>query len=317
MTLNRDELRTAVAEIATSAGVSTNGKSAMAELIVRSAEPTHLALNLFNMFMPVLSLQPGDNIMRKVRRGRYPVRTMVPGTMHLTDAVYSVDKTAFMFDRVIAGTSANLWDVQSGDIGTVESMRTELQADVIDSIVAKVFNLLTTVWNASDTPANYTDASVGGITQLILDNMIEEILERAGSVKAIVGQRRALLPVYDFAGYKGIVTVAGQSGTALELPQFQEFYRTNSVTEYKGIPLVQLNQVFAENLPDVRERLIRTDVVLVVGADAGVIATMGGFEYQDYTDMRTQPANYVLHGYQAYAMLIDAPDRVGVIKTNT
>ena len=147
--------------------------------------------------------------------------------------------------------------------------------------------------------------------------MIEEILERAGSVKAIVGQRRALLPVYDFAGYKGIVTVAGQSGTALELLQFQEFYRTNSVTEYKGIPLVQLNQVFAENLPDVRERLIRTDVVLVVGADAGVIATMGGFEYQDYTDMRTQPANYVLHGYQAYAMLIDAPDRIGVIKTNT
>lgn len=317
MALTKEELKTAIAEHAKNAGNSPNGRSALAEIIVRSAEPNHLALDIFNMFMPVTQLNPGDSVMRKVRRGRYPVRQMVPGTMHLTDTVYNAEKVAFMFDRLVAGTSHNLWEVQSGDVGTVEQMRKDLQADVIDSIVAKVFNMLTTVWNATDTANNYTDASSGGITQTVLDAMIENVMERAGGVRAIVGQRRALLPIYDFAGYKGIVTVAGQSGTALALPQFEEFYRTNRVTEYKGIPLVELNQIFKESLPDVREKLIRTDVTLVIGEDAGTIATMGGFEYQDYTDMRTQPANYVLHGWQAYSLLVDQIDRIGVILGNT
>ena len=44
---------------------------------------------------------------------------------------------------------------------------------------------------------------------------------------------------------------------------------------------------------------------------------MDGFEYQDYTDPTTQPANYVLHGWQAYGMIIDDVEQIGIIKTNT
>jgi hypothetical protein len=315
--MNREELKTAIAEIAAQAGVSANGRSAMAETIVRISEPNRLSLDIFNMFMPVTALQPGDNIQRVVRKGRYPVRQMVPNTMHLTDATYFQDKTQFVFDRLIAGTSCDLWTLNSGDIGTVEQMRTDLRGDVIDSIVAKVFNLLTTVWNSTDTPNNYTDASSGGITSTVLDAMIENVMERASGVRAIVGQRRALLPVYEFAGYEPIVTVVGQSGTALVTPAFEEFYRTNRVSQYKGIPLVELNQVFRNDLPDVNSKMIRTDVVLVVGDQAGEIATMGGFEYQDFTDMRRQPPSYQLHGWQAYGMLVTDPERIGVIKTNT
>jgi hypothetical protein len=315
--MNREELKIAIAEIAGQAGMSPNGRSAMAETIVRVSEPQRLSLEIFNLFMPVTSMQPGDNIMRTVRKGRYPVRQMVPNTMHLTDATWFQDKTQFMFDRLIAGTSCDLWTLNSGDIGTVEQMRTDLRADVIDSIVAKVFNLLTTVWNATDTPSNYTDASSGGITSTILDAMIENVMERAGSVRAIVGQRRALLPVYSFATSVPVVVVAGQSGTAIPTPSFDEFYRSNKVSLYKGIPMVELNQVFANDLPDVNRKLIRTDVVLVVGDQAGEIATMGGFEYQDFTDMRRQPPSYQLHGWQAYGMLVTDPERIGVIKTNT
>jgi hypothetical protein len=41
---------------------------------------------------------------------------------------------------------------------------------------------------------------------------------------------------------------------------------------------------------------------------------MDGFEYQDYTDPTTQPANYVLHGWQAYGMIVDDVQSLGVLK---
>ena len=310
-------LKTAIAEYAKEAGNSPSGKSAMAEIIVKMTEPQHLALEIFRQFMPVRSLNPGDSLMHKVKRGRYPVRSMVPGTSHLMDAVYQGDKVAFLFDSLIAGTNANLWEIRSGDIGTVQEMRANLRKDVIDGIVSKVFNLLTTVWNTTDTPSNYIDASSTGITQVQLDAMIENILEKNGSVRAIFGQRRALLPIYDFAGYKGVEITAGATGTVMPLPQLEEYYRTNRVTSYKNIALVELDQIFASDLPDVNRKLIPTDKVLVIGADAGQIVTFGGFEYQDYTDFRTQPANYVLHGWQQYGMIVDDVEAIGVIKTNT
>jgi hypothetical protein len=317
MTVSREALRTALAEYVQTAGTSTNGRSALAEIIVESVEPNHLSLAIFSQFLPVVSLKPGDSVMRKVRRGRYPVRQLVPGTSHLTDTVYSADKVAYMFDALIAGTSHNLWELQSGDLDSVEKMRSDLQADVIDNIVSKIFTVLSTSWNATDTPTNYIDASSTGVTQTVLDTMIETILDTSGRVRAITGSRRALLPIYDFSGYKGVVVETGVSGTAIPLPQLEEFYRTNRVTSYKGIPLIEVDQVYKEDLPDVKAKMIPTDKVLVIGENAGSVALMGGFEYQDYTDMRTQPPNYVLHGWQQYAVLIDQITKLGVIKSNT
>lgn len=242
---------------------------------------------------------------------------MVPGQMHLADQVHVQDKIIRAFDRLIAGATCSLWELNSGEIGTVQSITRDLRADLTDNLVARVFNLLTTVWNATDTPSNYVDASSGGITSTILDDMIEEILERAGSVKAIVGARRALLPIYEFATSVPVIVESGVSGTALPTDQFLEFYRNNRVTSYKGIPLVELGQVFSGNLPNIREKLIPTDKIVVVGDNAGEIALMGGFETQDYTDMRKQPPEYVIHGWQAYSVIFDAIDRVGLIKTNT
>lgn len=315
--MTREELKLAVAEVAKSAGNSPSGRSAMAELIVRTVEPMHLSLDLFSSFMPVTTLNPGDEIQYKVRKGRYPIATMVPGSMHLAHQVYRQDKLVRAFDRLITGATCNVWELQAGEMGTVEEMRAQLRADLFDTLVSRVFNLLSTIWNTTDTPSNYFDASSGGVTAAVLDDAIENVLERAGSVRAIFGSRRALFPIYEFATSVPVIVESGVSGTAIPTNAFLEFYSNNKITTYKGIPLIELNQVYANQLPDVNEKLIPTDKIVVIGDRAGEIALMGGFEYQDYTDMRKQPAEYVLHGWQQYSMIVDSPDRIAVIKSNT
>lgn len=229
----------------------------------------------------------------------------------------TTQKKYVMFDRIIAGAKANLMELQSGDIGTAQSMRNDLKMDLTDAIAGRVFNLLTTVWNSTDTPSNYNDASSGGITRTVLDAMIERVLLRAGEVRAIVGVRKALFPIYEFSTSVPVVVETGHSGTAIPTPQFNQYYSNNVVTTYKGIPVVAMPQIFRNALPDVNETLVRTDTVLVIGKDAGVIGLMDGFQYQDFTDYRVQPADYILHGWQQYAILVDAIDKVGIIKGNT
>jgi hypothetical protein len=314
MSLSRDDLKKVYAERAETIGKSA--RSAYAETILELVNPNHLSLDIFSAFMPVEQLNPGDNLQRRVRKGKYKVRTMVPGSMHLTDKTTYQDQFFYMFDRLIAGTAHSLWEVQSGDIGTVENMRRELQADITDEIVSRVFTLLGTVWNASDTPNNYADASSGGLTSTILDNMIENVMDFAGGVRAIVGTRRALLPVYEFALYKEFALTGTNTdavGFAIN-DRLNEWANTGRVGTYRGARLVELPNIRRNRLPGVDDLLLDTTKVIVVGNDPGKIALMGGFDTQDYTDFRTQPANYVLHGWQAYSMFVDSPEQIGVIK---
>ncbi len=326
MKLTREQLAKAIAEKANTAGVSRNKQSAYADLVMSVVEPNHLTLDLFSAFLPVRQMNPGDRVGKTVRRGRYPVRTMVPGSKHLTDVTDFVEQMTFMFDRLIAGTNRSVWEIESGDVGTVEQMRTDLRADIFDELVSKVFTLLSTVWNGTDTPSNYADASSGGVTANVLDAMIETIIDRSGQVRSIVGSRRALLPIYTFAQYREFVL----TGTATDrgfgiTTAFEEFTRLNKVSTYKGIQLVELPQVYRNRLPinatgtlrSAEQRMIPTDKILVIGNQAGEVALMGETAYQDYTDPTTQPPNYVLHSWQSYGMIIEDVEQIGVIKTNT
>jgi len=67
-------------------------------------------------------------------------------------------------------------------------------------------------------------------------------------------------------------------------------------------------------LRDASQRMIDDTRVLVIGDNAGEVLLMDGFEYQDYTDFTFQPANYVLHGWQSYGMVVTDAQRIGVIK---
>lgn len=311
------ELQKAYAEAAKSIGISGDkAHSAFAETIVQLVQPNHVTLDVLSSFFPTERLNPGDNLMRRVRKGKYKVHSMVPGSMHLHSNVSYQDQYAFMFDRLTAGVTHSLWEIKSGDIGTVEEMRAELEADIIDVLVGKVFELLGTLWSSSLTPNNYADASSGGLTATILDAMMENVIDEAGTVQAIVGTRRALLNVYSFSGYKEYA-LSGTGTDAVGLPinsRLEERRNTGRVKVYNGAPLIELPNIRKGYLPGVTRKLLDTSKVLVIGADAGMAALMGGFETQDYTDFRTQPANYVLDGWQAYSMLVDMPEMIGVIK---
>jgi hypothetical protein len=106
--LLEDKYVKALAEVVKTAGNDPMKKSAFATVMMDVIQPNRLTLDLFSAFLPVVSLNPGDEIARKVTRGRYPVRTMVPGSKHLTDVTSFVDKYTFVFDRLIAGTSHNV-----------------------------------------------------------------------------------------------------------------------------------------------------------------------------------------------------------------
>jgi len=105
--MDREQLSRAVAEVARTAQDAgrTGRRTAYADLVVDVIQPNHLSLDLFSAFMPVTQMQPGDLRGRRVRRGRYPIRTMVPGSKHLTDVLDYLEYQTFMFDRLIAGTS--------------------------------------------------------------------------------------------------------------------------------------------------------------------------------------------------------------------
>lgn len=313
--MEKQELLKALAETAATAGQGANGKSAFAETLIQLVEPNHLSLDLFNTFMPTRQAQLGDTIIKRVRRGRYGVQTMVPGTNHLVSQPMDVqDYHTYIFDRLIGGVRESVWNLRNGDLTTIDGMRRQLQFDLTDNLIAKVFSLLTSVWNSTDTPSHY--AQTATLTYPTLDTMIENVLYTAGQVRAIIGTRKALLPIYNFAGWREYQYMDNTINDIAYpvTPKLLEYLDTNRVSTYKGITLVELPQVFKNQLPNLREALIPEDKILVVGANAGEILMYGGVEYQDYTDMQIQPADYVLHAWMSYGMIVDMPENLGVIK---
>jgi len=307
-------LKKALAEQMSTAGTSPQGKSAFAQTLIELVEPNHLALDLFQTFMPTVQMNFGDTVIKRVRRGRYAVQSMVPGTNHLVSQPTDVqDYHTYIFDRLISGVRESTWNLRQGDITTVEMMRQQLQWDLTDNLVQKVFSLLSSVWNSTDTPSNYVQTSA--ITYPALDTLIENVMYSAGDVKAIIGTRRALRPIYEFAGWREWAYMDGNGKTAFPVtPKLLEYLDTNRVSTYKGVPLIEIPQVFAQKLPNLRQALIPEDKIIVVGKNAGEIRLYGQPDYQDFTDMTIQPADYVLHSWIQYGMVIDLPENIGVIK---
>lgn len=316
MALSRDELKKQYAEQAKTIG--TRRSSALAETITQMVEPNRLTLDIFRSFMTVEQLNPGDNVERRVRRGKYNVRTFVPGANQLTDKVSREEQVAFMFERLIAGASVDAWAVQTGDVDSVEKIRSDLGADLIEAIASRVFTLLGTLWSPSLTPNNYADATSSGLTSTVFETMVENIVREAGTVRAVIGTREALLPVYKFAGYKEYA-LNGANVDAVAFPiveKLNEFANTARVSSYYGVPLIELPNTRRNRLPNVRERVVDSTKVIFVGENPGTIALMGGVETHDFTDMQVIPPVYYLYAYQAFSMLIDAPENIGVVKVS-
>src|SRR3972149_2417445 len=171
-------------------------RDAFAEMIVEYVKPNHITVDFISLLLNTRSLKPGDFLVKKLRKG-IEVHTLVPGSIHLAHKVTLTDRVNYMLDGSDVKVTYNEWELEAGEIGTVDEIKQEMFAKLRDHFYNKVFTALTTVWTAVNTPNNFT--SVGGaITSTALEDAIDRINETTGGVKAVVGTRAAMTPITKF-----------------------------------------------------------------------------------------------------------------------
>lgn len=72
-------------------------REALAQLIVEYAQPGHITTDFISLLMNSRRLNPGDALVRKVRKG-INVRTLVPGAVHLASEITVTDRINYMLD---------------------------------------------------------------------------------------------------------------------------------------------------------------------------------------------------------------------------
>jgi hypothetical protein len=319
--MNREELQRAVASAALEAGRAPSQRSAYAELIIETIQPNRLSLDVFNAFLPTRQLNVGDSLVKRTSTYGLPVRTFVPGVEHLADQLLPPREVlTYVLEEIITKVGYSLWEVQRGELYTLDQIRTELQNSLVDEIVRRLDAKIGEIWTESNTPDNYTSVS-GALTETALEDMIETILLQAGRVRAIVGTRSALLPIYKFAGVYEQLKMNTSPATnsnpnAFPIPSImEEWARTGRLTSFRGIPLIELPQVFKRTYDGYDTKLIRDDIVKVIGDNAGEVILYGGVDFWDYTDNRYDFApNFVISAKRQFGCIVDAPERVGIIQ---
>jgi len=294
------------------------GTKALAQLIYETVTPNRLTLDVFNTFLPTRQLQVGDVLVKKLNTyGGIKARTMVPGTNHLADQMTFPKETyTYQIDYLIAKVRYSMWELQRAELWSVDDLRREMASALIDELVTRVFTLIGTTWTASNTPSNYLSTSA--ITETALENMVEQVLLKAGDVRAIIGTRAALLPIYKFNGIFEHKTLA--DGTTSNPNAFavnsilEQWKRTGRLTDFRGIPLVELPQIFKRTADGYNTPLLPSNEIHVIGANAGEIIQYGDVTTQEYTDDKTEPPEFAMSMWRGFGMVIDQPESVGIIK---
>ncbi len=277
----------------------------LAEMIVEYVDVGHITFDFIGQLLNTRALQPGDMLIKKLRKG-IKVWSHVPGTIPMKSEITVSERLNYVLDYAVTGVTANVQELAQGDLGTVESMRTEMMAKLRDFYVGKVFTALTTIWTTANTGTNY-DTVATAIDKTTLDDMIKVIIRQAGNVRAIVGVRDVLQPITEFAGWSTY-----SSTDMLVQTVGEELARTGWVGSYKGIPLVIVPLDYDD--PESHTLLVPDNKILVIGDKAGEFITYGAPTSQEYTDPRIVPPQWNLNIWQSFGFLIDYASRVGVIK---
>ena len=95
-----------------------NQREALASLIVEYIDPRHITENVVGLMLNTRNLDPGDALVKKVRKG-IEVRTLVPGAVHLASEITVSDRINYMIDGADIKVKANMWELESGELGTV------------------------------------------------------------------------------------------------------------------------------------------------------------------------------------------------------
>lgn len=88
------------------AEVAKTDKRALSELIVEYIDPKHITQDIVGMFLNTRSLNPGDALIKKVRRG-VEVRQLVPGQDTLASQITVKEVVHFNLDTAYAEVSHN------------------------------------------------------------------------------------------------------------------------------------------------------------------------------------------------------------------
>jgi hypothetical protein len=279
-------------------------REALAALIVEWVQPTHLTADFVSMLLGTRSLNIGDALVKKVRTG-IEVRTLVPGSIHLKSEITVRDRINYVLDGADVGVTYNEWELQSGELGSVEEIRGEMQAKLRDYYLGKVYTALTTIWNAVNTPSNYT-AVGGNITATALENAIDRINQTTTGVKAVIGTRAAMTPITKFGAFW---TDGSNVGYAPET--IREIMQNGMLGKYYGAPLIALDQVYDNDFD--HNALLPTDKILVIGEGVGDFITYGQVFTKEWSDMRVTPPQWNLELYQQFGMIIDRADGIYVL----
>ena len=283
-------------------------RDALAALIVEYIQPNHITTDFVGMLLNTRSLNPGDALLKKVRKG-IRVNTLVPGAIHLSSEITLTERMNFMLDGADVKVTANEWELEQGAIGTVDEIKAEMLAKLKDFYMTKVFTALSTVWSGSNTPSNYT--AVGAqVTAAALENAIDWINKTTGGVKCVIGSRAAMIPISKFGGFWNdhavTPTVWGRDAA------IEEVMQQGILGKYYGAQLITIDQVY--NYIDVYQKMIPEDKVLVIGDNVGEFITYGDVKTKQWTNMEPTPPQWYLEFYQQFGMIIDNAMGIYVLK---
>jgi len=280
-------------------------REALAEMIIEYIQPNHISTDFISLLLNARRLKPGDSLVKKIRKGM-KVHTWVPGSIGLKSEITVTDRINHVFDAAEIGVMANEWELESGELGTIGSIRTEAMAKLRDYYLNKVFTALTSIWNGSNTPSNYIEVS-DNINATVLKNAIDRINQTTPGVKAVVGLRSLLTPITAFGA-------SWSDGSANQIvpENISEIMRTGFLGVYYGAPIIALQQEYDN--PEDYNTLLPTDKVLVIGEKVGEFITYGEPRSKEWTDMRPTPPYWHLDIVQQIGVIIDNAEGIYVIK---
>ncbi len=261
------------------------------------------------LFLNTRALNVGDALVKRIRRGLV-VRRLIPGSIHLSSELINSDRINYNIDGADIKATWNLWEMESGELGTIDSIRAEMQAKLTDFYVNKAFTALSTIWSATNTPNNFTNVG-GTLTAASLKNAIDTINQQVGRANAIVGTRKALTPITTFGGGWDSVTQAGTTQQG-NYPAIAEIWQTGWLGVYYGVPIVALDQIY--DYPDSHTALIPEDKVLVLSKNAGEFITYGPVKEKAYDNMSPTPPQFCLELYQQFGLIVDNAQGIFVLK---
>lgn len=287
-------------------------RQALAEVIVEVVKPNHVTNTYMNYLMTSKAMNTGDLLIKRVRKG-IRVHTLTPGSVHPASEITVSDRTNFVLDGAIVKVTYNEDELNRGDIGTLADIRQEMSLKLRDYYFNKTFTALSTIWNGSNTPSNYTDLGTA-ITATALQNAINQINIYGGGVKAVIGSRRALTPITTFGAFFGTGTpsTSTTNPTTGNQVALEEIRQTGWLGKYYGADIIAIDQIY--DSPDTYAPLLPEDKILVLGQKVGEFITYGPVRTQTWTDFNIVPPQEFLQIYAQYGMIIDNAQGIYVIK---